>query len=132
MKRSEAIRMRAIIEKSVASLNDTDAFEVPTLFPTWADGKSYLADERACYSGILYRCITPHTSQADWTPDKVASLWVRIDDPSIEYPRWSQPVGSHDSYAVGARVSYNGKKWVNTKPDNPYAPDVYGWEEVVL
>ena len=132
MKRSEAIRMRAIIEKSVASLNDTDAFEVPTLFPMWADGKSYTTDERACYNGILYRCITPHTSQADWTPDKVASLWVRIDDPSIEYPQWSQPVGSHDSYAVGARVSYNGKKWVNTKPDNPYAPDVYGWEEVIL
>ena len=131
MKRSEALKMRSIIEKSVSSLADADAFEVPTLFPMWADGKSYLADERACYNGKLYRCITAHTSQADWTPDKAVSLFVKIDDPSIEYPEWRQPTGTHDAYAMGAKVTYNGKRWVNIIEANIYAPDVYGWEEVV-
>jgi hypothetical protein len=132
MKRSEAIKMRLIIEKSVASLNDTDALEAPTLFPMWAEGESYSANERICYNGNLYRCITAHTSQEDWIPDVAVSLWVRMDDPSIEYPEWRQPTGAHDAYSVGAKVSYNGKKWVNTIEANVYAPDVYGWEEAVI
>jgi hypothetical protein len=132
MKRSEAIKMRAIIEKSVVSLNDTDALEVPTLFPVWVEGESYSADERICYNGILYRCIIAHNSQADWTPDIAVSLWVRVDDPSIEYPEWRQPTGAHDAYTIGAKVSYNGKKWVNTIEANTYAPDVYGWDEINL
>lgn len=78
MRKSEAMKMRNIIEKSVTSLNDTDALEAPTLFPMWAEGKSYSADERVCYNGTLYRCITAHTSQADWTPDKAVSLWVVV------------------------------------------------------
>ncbi len=70
--------MRSIIEKSVAILNDRDALKAPTLFTMWAEGKSYSADERVCYDGTLYRCVTAHTSQADWSPDKAVSLWTVV------------------------------------------------------
>jgi hypothetical protein len=130
MKRSVALKIRNIIEKAVESLSDIDALEVPTLFQFWEANKEYTTDIRVCYNEKLYKCITSHTSQADWTPDAAASLWVRIDDPSIEYPEWRQPTGAHDSYAVGAKVTYNNKKWINTINANTYAPDVYGWTEV--
>ena len=130
MKRSEALKIRSIIEKAVAYLNDADAFIVPTLFPAWSEDKEYTVGERVCYCDILYKCISAHISQADWTPDTAVSLWVCIDDPSVEYPDWRQPTGAHDAYAVDAKVTYNNKKWINTIDNNIYEPGVYGWVEL--
>lgn len=54
-----------------------------------------------------------------------------VQEPSTEeYPAWVQPTGAHDAYPQGAKVSYNGKKWVSTVSGNVWAPGVYGWEEV--
>ena len=63
-----ALKMRPYIEKAAASLSNAEALEVPTLFPAWAGGTSYITDERIEYGGTLYRCVQAHTSQADWTP----------------------------------------------------------------
>ena len=52
-----------------------------------------------------------------------------MDDPSIEWPEWRQPLGAHDAYQLGAKVSYNGKHYINTTANNVWAPGVYGWEE---
>ncbi len=48
-----------------------------------------------------------------------------------EFPEWSQPLGAHDAYNLGDKVSHNGKKWVSTAANNVWEPGVYGWEEVV-
>ena len=112
------------------SVDDTTAVRMKEKYPEWKNGVSYTTDTRRMYTGNFYKCITSHTSQADWTPDTAVSLWVRIDDPSIEYPEWRQPTGAHDAYAVGAKVTYNNKKWINTINANTYAPDAYGWTEV--
>jgi len=79
----------------------------------------------------LYRTVSEHTSQADWTPDVSASLWVKVGDPTEEYPAWSQPIGSHDAYAMGDKVSYGEKHWVSTVDGNVWQPGIYGWEEVI-
>ena len=71
-----------------------------------------------------------HTSQADWTPDKTASLWTPVSDPAEEWPEWSQPVGAHDAYSKDAKVSHNGKHWTSTVDSNVWEPGVYGWTEV--
>ena len=67
---------------------------------------------------------------ADWTPPATASLWKEIGDPTVEYPEWSQPLGAHDTYALGDKVAHNGKRWVSTAANNVWEPGVYGWEEV--
>lgn len=80
--------------------------------------------------GKRIRCVQAHTSQADWTPDATASLWKKIGDPTEEWPAWSQPIGAHDAYNSGDKVSHNGKHWTSNIDANVWEPGVYGWTEV--
>lgn len=123
--------MRPVLMKAVAFLDDTDASVVPMFFPDW-DGNSheYAVGDRVRYNDTLYKCLQAHTSQATWNPKDAPSLWARIDDPAVEWPEWVQPTGSTDAYAVGAKVSHNGKHWVSTVSGNVWEPGVYGWDEV--
>lgn len=124
-----ARRLRPLIVKASASLSDTDALEAVELFPHWATDTAYAVGDRVNYDGTLYKCLTAHTSQATWKPDVSPSLWVRVDDPSIEWPEWIQPVGSTDAYAKGAKVSHNNKHWISDVDGNVWEPGVYGWTE---
>ena len=81
------------------------------------------------FGGELFRCVQDHTSQADWTPTAAASLWAKIGDPGEEWPAWSQPVGAHDAYNAGDKVSHNGKHWSSDLDANVWEPGVYGWTE---
>ncbi len=130
MKLSEALNIRKIIEKAAESLADTEALGAPVLFPSWKSGTEYTAGNRVCFNGTLYKCITSHTAQSDWTPDVSVSLFVKITDPSVEYPEWVQPSGAHDAYGLGAKVSHNGKRWTSELDNNVHEPGVYGWEGV--
>lgn len=69
-------------------------------------------------------------TEADWTPDATASLWKKIGDPTEEWPAWSQPIGAHDAYNSGDKVSHNGKHWTSNIDANVWEPGVYGWTEV--
>ncbi len=125
-------KLRELIVKASASLSDTDALNGVELFAVWSgDSVEYSVDERVSYDGTLYKCLTAHTSQSTWTPDASPSLWVRVDDPSIEWPEWIQPVGSTDAYAKGAKVSHNDKHWISDVDGNVWEPGVYGWTEAV-
>ena len=125
-----ARRLRPYIVKASASLSDSDALEAVELFAVWATDTEYAVDDRVSYDGTLYKCLTAHTSQSTWTPPDSPSLWVRVDDPSIEWPEWIQPVGSTDAYAKGAKVSHTGKHWISDVDGNVWEPGVYGWTEV--
>ena len=121
--------LRPYIEKAAASLDDNDAVNAVKLFPTWAIGVSVTVGERYQYADKLYKCLQAHTTQADWKPDDSPSLWVGISDPAEEWPEWSQPVGSTDAYAKGAKVSHNGKHWTSDVDANVWEPSVFGWTE---
>ena len=43
--------------------------------------------------------------------------------------RWGKPLGAHDAYPQGAKVSHRGKHWVSEIDANTYEPGVYGWEQ---
>lgn len=129
MTRGEAKRLRALIEQLAITLDDETALTGIQLFPMWKSEKAYVVNDRVQYSSKLYKCIQAHTSQDDWTPDATPALWVVV---SIEeWPEWIQPTGAHDAYAKGAKVTHNGKHWINTLDANSYEPGVYGWEELV-
>ena len=117
------------IAKAVETLDDEASEEVSDLFPFWGTDTAYAVGDKRQYNGLLYRCVQAHTSQADWTPDVVPALWVRTS--TEEFPEWIQPTGAHDAYPLGAKVSHNGKHWINTGKDgNEYEPGVWGWDEV--
>ena len=112
------------------NIDDVTAAEHADLFSPWAYPVNYTAGQIRRYTdGKLYKCLQAHTSQADWTPDTAVSLWVSISDPAEEWPEWSQPLGAHDAYAQGAKVSHNGKHWISDVAANVWEPGVYGWTE---
>ena len=126
MTRAKAKQLRQLIESLAVTLDDETALTGVELFPAWAIGKAYAANDRAQYNGTLYKCIQAHTAQADWMPSATPALWktVSVD----EYPEWVQPAGAHDAYNIGDKVTYNGQHYVCTSNANVYAPDVYGWQ----
>ena len=128
--KAKAYLLRELIEKASASLTDEEALTGVELFPHWSDDHTYAVGDRASYEGILYKCLIAHDSQESWHPDVSPSLWVRIDDPSIEWPDWIQPVGSTDAYPQGAKVSHNNKHWISDVDGNVWEPGIYGWTEV--
>lgn len=111
------------------SIDDITATEHTDLFTPWVSGMAYTAGALRQHNGELYRCVQAHTSQDDWTPDVAASLWNKVGNPAEEYPAWSQPIGAHDAYAAGDKVTHKEKKWVSTCDANVWEPGVYGWEE---
>lgn len=125
-----AKQLRQAIQFQVVALPDEQAILIPSVFPLWDSTATYQTGDRVQYGDLLYKCLQSHTAQADWTPAAAVSLWVRIDDPAEEWPEWRQPQGAHDAYALGAKVSHNGKHWTSDVAANVWEPGVYGWTEV--
>lgn len=81
MKRSEALKFRAMIEKASASLEDSDALEAVKLFPAYTLGVWYEAGFRFRYGDKLYKVLIAHTTQEDWKPDSTPSLYAEVEKP---------------------------------------------------
>ena len=45
-------------------------------------------------------------------------------------PAWRQPLGAHDAYRKGDRVTHAGTTWQSTIDANVWAPGVYGWTQL--
>ena len=83
-----------------------------------------------------HRCTQP----TSFPPSAGTGQWVQIDGPGgevvqppepepDEWPAWVQPTHAGDAYAVGAKVTYNGRRWVSEVAGNIWAPGVYGWRD---
>lgn len=131
----QALAIREAMDIAGALLDEEMALECVRLYRTWEIGREYKVDEYLTY-GIndvgdpqLYKVVQAHTSQADWTPDISASLYVALGLDNDGYPIWSQPTGAHDAYNKGDIVNYNGTLYQSTIDGNIWAPDAYpaGW-----
>lgn len=124
---------KAIIDALVTLRNsaaDEQALKASALYPKWKVGTDYQKDERVLYNDILYKVLTDHTSQADWTPDAAPSLFAKVLIPDKNViPEWEQP-DSTNPYSKGNKVTHNGKTWRSTIDGNVWEPGVYGWEEI--
>lgn len=120
------------------SLDDEKAMEVAYMYDPWEIGKNYVVGDYLTYgvNGVgdpqLYEVVQNHTSQAEWTPDTVASLYVAIGLNEQGYPVWSQPTGAHDAYNTGDIVDYKGTLYESLMDGNTYSPEAYpaGWKVV--
>ena len=132
-----AEQFRRALQMFAESLDDEKAMEIASVYDDWKIGKPYEVGELIKYGTNsvgdpqLYRVVQAHTSQADWTPDKTASLYTPIGLDESGYPLWSKPTGSHDAYNVGDIVDYNGTIYVSLIDGNIWSPDEYpqGWEK---
>lgn len=107
---------------------DEQAVEAHAVYPEWKAEVAYAANDRVLYNEILYKVITAHTSQADWTPDVAASLFAKVLIPDEDVvPAWEQP-DSTNAYMIGDKVTHNGKTWISIIDNNVWEPGVYGWE----
>ena len=130
MKLGHVRALRRLIEQLSATLTDAQAWDVAELFPKWKTAHAYIAGDRVQYEGSLYKCVQDHTSQDDWVPGIAVSLWAVISDPTEEFPEWIQPIGAHDVYMTGDKVSHNDKHWISIMDNNVFEPGIYGWDEV--
>lgn len=92
------------------------------VFVPVAAGAAYAVGERVQHDGVLYRVLTAHDSQADWTPDAAGSLFAKVltaDDGTVL--AWVQP-DSTNGYATGDKVSHNGAIWVSLVDNNVWEP----------
>lgn len=130
MTRREKLQaIRRAMDIGAAALDDAAALTAVALYRSWRSGVDYAVGDMRRYEETLYRCLTAHTSQDAWTPDVSPSLWVRISDPSEEWPEWVQPMASTDAYKAGDKVSHAGKHWISGIDANVWEPGVYGWTE---
>jgi hypothetical protein len=118
------------------SLTDEMAMEIATVYPKYVVGKLYKPDEMFTYGTNdvgdpqLYRVVSEHTSQKDWTPNVTPALYTPIGLTEEGYPIWSKPTGGHDAYNIGDIVDYNGTLYKSLIDGNVYSPEEYpaGWE----
>lgn len=128
-----ARELRKQIEAGAAAMEDSAAVEYPELFPAWSGaGISYAAGVRLRYDGTLYKVLSAHVSQPDWTPAAAPSLFAKVLIPDANViPDWEQP-DSTNAYSKGDKVRYNGKIYVSLIDGNVWSPEAYpaGWQEV--
>ena len=109
------------------TLSDEDLTQVPLLIDEWVAEVEYVADKSVVrYEDVLYRVITSHRSQSDWPPSGVPALYKIIEAPGVIGP-WRQPLGEHDAYQTGDKVTHKDKTWESTADNNVWEPGVYGW-----
>ena len=111
-------------------LDETTISEYPDLFTPWDENWRGKAGDIVQDEGQLYRSIHDVKDAGQNTkPSATPSMWTRIGTPLEEFPEWIQPIGAHDAYDQGAKVTHNGKRWVSSAASNVWEPGVYGWEE---
>lgn len=134
MSNKELIEVSSLIFVKLAeegSLDDITISEHPSLFPIWTPQWTGKAGTILMDDGNLYRSIHDITNTAQNTkPSATPSMWTAISDPTQEYPEWVQPIGAHDAYSNGDKVSHENKHWISTTDGNVWMPGVYGWEVV--
>ena len=130
MTKSEAKAFISALVTLREKATDEQALAVLALYPVWRSGVDYAAGIRVLYNGILYKVLTAHTSQDDWTPDAAPSLFAKVLIPDeTVIPEWEQP-DSTNPYSAGDKVTHNGKTWVSDIDNNVWEPGVYGWTEL--
>ena len=80
MKRSEALKLRTLIERSAESLTDKEASEWAMLFPRLKqDGSRVKAGTRINWNGTVKKAAVDLWDTAENNPDNAPTLWEDLD-----------------------------------------------------
>ena len=76
-----AKELRPFIVKAAQLLEDEVAVKCPELYNEWnGEGIEYIKDYKLRFNGKIYKVITSHTSQTDWSPEVAATLFAVINE----------------------------------------------------
>lgn len=133
MKRSEALKLRALIEQAVVALPDKEASEGAMLFPRLkGDGSLIKAGTRINWNGVIKRAANALWDTVENDPDHAPDLWN-----DIEYREGLRvltgPIPATNPVQVDEICWYKDEKWKNILGvASTYLPDEYpaGWEKV--
>ena len=109
--------------------DDAIALTIQEFYDEWQVDINVTVGQYIRYESILYKVLTAHTTQANWTPSETPSLFAKVlIDPSGEtILDWEQP-DSTNPYMKGDKVKYEGETYISTIDNNIWQPNVYGWE----
>ena len=69
----------------------------------WQPGIAVVAGDVYAFGAFLWKCVQPHTTQGDWSPDLTPALWHKVEIITEDETRvWAADI----SYVVGDIVSY--------------------------
>ena len=100
-----AAAARITIKGQLDSIGDDAVAEVAALFPDWTPGAKVKPGDVLAWDGTLVEVIQGHTTQADWTPDKVPALFKIHRTP--EMTEWVAGI----AVKAGERFGYGGATW---------------------
>ena len=117
----------------VDDLSEEELLDMIDLYDNYQVGKPYKVDDIFKYEGKLYEVIQEHTSQGDWVPNELPSLYLNLMPDNV-IPEWVPPTGSHDAYKIGDKVIFNGLVYESIIDGNTWSPTDYpqGWKIVEL
>lgn len=126
----DLIETKNTYQTKLRSISDGAALKMSELFPHWnGNNKEYVVGDKVLYNNVLYKVITAHTSQGNWTPEAAPSLFAKVLTSEGEILEWEQP-DSTNPYMKGDKVKYNGKIYESLIDNNVWSPDGYpaGWK----
>lgn len=110
------------------AITETEAIELKEVFPTWQEliGKPYYAGLMFRHGEDFYKVNDGKsgTFQQNWPPDQTASEYSKIGNPEEEWPEYVPVTGAHNIYHKGAKVTYEGDRWILDAETSAYAPGV--------
>lgn len=113
--------------------DDIVALSIQEFYDIWEVGVLYPVGRYIIYNDILYKVLTEHTSQDEWTPDVSPSLFTKVlIDPSGEtIPEWVQP-DSTNAYMIGDKVKFEDRIYESIIDNNIWSPADYpaGWKVI--
>lgn len=113
-----------------AVIDDTTIMEHTELFPEWNEHWTGKSGSIVRLGEILYRAIHDVGAGQNTNPAETPAMWTCLGEAGAEFPTWSQPIGVHDAYAQGDKVTFEDKHYVSEIDGNVWQPGVYGWAEM--
>lgn len=133
MRKSEAIKLRNLIEIAAQSLSDADASMAPELFlQLKGDSSLITAGTRINWNGTIKRAVVDIWDTVENNPDNVPILWE-----DIEYKKGyriiPEVITASAAFAKDECGWWNGVLYKSLLAANTYNPDQYptGWEIVL-
>lgn len=129
MKKSEAIRLRGIVEQATQSLDDRTASEAPTLFPSMKyDGSLIKAGTRINWHGTLKMAAVDLWDAVENNPVNAPTLWQ-----DITYKQGIRIIPNTitvtEAFAKGELGWWHDEVYESLIDANVYTPEQYpaGW-----
>lgn len=87
------------------TLTDDEVAKRAALFPKWQPGLAVKVGELLQWDGTIVEVVQAHTTQADWTPDKVPALFRIYRTPDMV--EWRAGI----AVKVGEQFTYQGSTY---------------------